>query len=345
MNNKEILEISNRIKFEDFKRFSGKTILITGCCGFLGKIFTHLFLSINKYLPNPCKVIGLDNFIVNLPTLDVNDSNFTFFNHDIAIPITSKIEGNVDFILGCHGIADPNVYIKYNKETLDGAYFGSFNILDLAKERKTESVVLFSSSEIIGGFADTIVPTPELDVSCFKVKGERSAYDTSKLLSIVIGDIYFRKYGVNVKNILPFNVYSSNHSLKDKRILPSFMSQAINNKPLQVYGAGNETRTFCHAQDFIYGCLLVLLHGKPNQHYNIGNDKPEISIKDLALLVSSITGAKIEFVKAAPVYASQPQRRCPDISLARKELGYEPIISLEEGIKRYWDWIVSNNQK
>lgn len=340
MNQLEIQEIFERIKHE-VSRFEGKTVLITGCGGFLGRIFTHFFLYINKHLKSPCKVLGLDSFIVNLPKIDIDDKNFTFFNHDISVPITSKIDGNVDFIIACHGIADPKIYVQYNKEVLDGAYFGSFNLLDLAKERKSESVVLFSSSEIIGGFADTIVPTPELNSACFPIKGERCAYDCSKLLSIVIGDIFYRKYGVNVKNVLPFNVYSSNLSLKDKRVLASFMSKAVNGQPLTVYGEGSETRTMVHAVDFIYGCLLVLLNGKSNQHYNIGNDKPEISMKDLAYLVAKITGATVEFVKADPVYANQPKRRCPDISLARKELGYEPKISLEEGIRRYWEYVKS----
>lgn len=338
MNQSEIQAIYERIP-DQIHRFEGKTIVITGCLGFLGKIFTHFFLHINKRLKNPCRVIGLDNFIIGLPQIDIEDPNFTFYNHDITLPIHNKIDGPVDFILGCHGIANPLVYIKFNKEVLDGAYFGSFNLLDLAKDKKTESVLLFSSSEIIGGFADTIVPTPELDVSCFKMKGERSSYDTSKLLSIIIGDIYYRKYGINVKNVLPFNVYSSNLSLKDQRVLASFISKAFNNQPLTIYGDGTETRTFCHAQDFIYGCLLVVLNGRPNQHYNIGNDNPEISMKDLAILVSKITGAKIEYIPADAVYVSQPKRRCPDISLARKELGYEPKITLSEGIQMYWDYV------
>lgn len=337
MDNSEIVEIYKQI-IKEVYRFEGKTILITGCCGFLGKIFTHFFLYINHHLRVPCKIIGCDNFIIGAPKLDIEDPNFTFLNHDITLPLLQKLESKVDFILACHGIADPAAYIKFPEATLAGSYGGSFNTLDVAKEHKSESVVLFSSSEIIGGFADTIVPTPELDRACFKAKGERAAYDTSKLLCMVIGDIYYRKYGINVKNVLPFNVYSSNLPLRDKRVLSSFISKSLKGEPLVVFGEGKETRSLCHAIDFIYGCLLVLLNGRPNQHYNIGSDLQEISMKDLAFLVASITGATVQFVEAPPVYASQPQRRMPDISLARKELGYNPKISLEDGIKRYWNW-------
>lgn len=341
MDNTEIIEIYEKIKHESH-RFEGKVICITGCCGFLGRIFTHLFLHLNKYLKSPCTIYGCDNFIVGAPKLDIIDPNFIFFNHDITLPLVSKLDKKVDFLIGCHGIADPKIYIKYGKETLDGSYFGSFNVLDVAKEHKSESVILFSSSEVVGGFADTIIPTPEMDRVCFPPKGERAPYDTSKLLTLVIGDLYYRKYGINIKNILPYNAYSSNLPLRDNRLLSNFMNQSVQGKPLMVYGQGLETRTLVHAVDLIYGCLLVLLNGKPNQHYNIGNDKPEMSVKDLAILVSSITGAKIEFIPADPVYASQPKRRAPDITLARTELGYNPTISLEDGIRRYWKWAKEN---
>lgn len=112
MDNSEIEEIKDKLG-EKIHLFSDKVILIAGCLGSLGKIYSHLFIYLNQFLEKPCKVIGIDNFIVGLPKLDIQDKNFIFFNHDICLPLDEKIKGRIDFVINVASIADPNVYIKY----------------------------------------------------------------------------------------------------------------------------------------------------------------------------------------------------------------------------------------
>lgn len=345
MNQTEIKEIVLRIT-HNCQHFSGKTILITGCCGFLGKIFTHVFLELNKtLLSEPCKIIGADNFIVNLPKPDIEDPNYRFINHDICIPFGTKISEKINYIINCSGIADPNVYIKFPLETFSVSSDGTRNVLELAFQHKCESVVLFSSSEIFGTPPDELIPTPELKTSLAQFTGERAAYDIGKVVILTLADIFHRRFGVNVKSILPFNVFSSDMSLKDKRVIPAYIKACLNNEAIEVFGEGAETRTFCYSTDFIYGALLILLNGKNGDYYNLGNPENEISMYDLARLVKKITNSESKVVKVPYpiVYKVQPQRRCPSIEKAKNELDFKPEVSLEEGIRRYWAWVQKNN--
>lgn len=345
MNDAEIVEIIHKLGYEGFK-FQGKTILITGACGFLGKIFTHFFLNANHSFRHlPCKVIACDNFIIGMPRPDINDPNYRFINHDICLPFGTKIPEKIDFIINCSGIADPNVYTKFPLETFAVSSDGTRNILELAFQHKCESVLLFSSSEIFGTPSDDLIPTPELKYSLANFTGERASYDIGKVVILMLADVYYRRFGVNVKSVLPFNVFSSDMSLKDKRVIPSFMKSLLEDKPITVYGEGAETRTFCYATDFIFGALLVLLNGKNGDYYNLGNPNNEISMWNLANIIKGITGKNgiIQKIPYPDVYKVQPQRRCPSIEKAKRELGFEPIISLEDGVKRYWDWIQKNN--
>ncbi len=347
MNDLEIKEIVFHITHQS-QRFSGKTILITGCCGFLGKIFTHVFLELNKTsLREHCKIIGADNFIVGLPRPDINDANYRFINHDICLPFGTKIHEKIDYIINCSGIADPNVYTQFPLETFAVSSDGTRNILELAFQHKCESVLLFSSSEIYGTPPDEMIPTPELKYSIANFTGERAAYDIGKVIILTLADIYYRRFAVKVKTVLPFNVFSSDMSLKDKRVIPSYINSILNNKAINVFGDGSETRTFCYATDFIYGALLILLDGKNGDYYNLGNPENEISMLDLAYLTENITG-KSGLVKKVPypdVYKIQPQRRCPSIFKMVTQLGFEPKVSLKEGIERCWNWVQSEVNK
>lgn len=348
MNQTEITEIISRLKVTDIFRLTNKTVLITGCCGFLGKIFTHVFLEINKMLPEDVrnKIIGADNFIVGLPKPDIEDPNYRFINHDICLPFGTKISEKIDFIINCSGIADPNVYIKFPLETFEVSSTGTKNILELAFQHKSESVVLFSSSEIYGTPPDELIPTPELGHALANFTGDRASYDIGKVVILMLADVYARKFKVNVKSILPFNVFSSDMSLKDKRVIPAYFNSILKGEKIKVYGTGEETRTFCYATDFIYGALLVLLDGKNGEFYNLGNPNNEISMSKLAFKVLDIAGEqnmRVDWVPYPDVYKVQPQRRCPSIDKAKRELGFEPKVSLDEGIKRYWKWVSEGN--
>lgn len=320
------------------KEFKDKTVLVAGCCGFLGQIFTRYFLKVGA------KVIGMDNFVVGFPKLDIQDENFIFFNHDVCQPLFNKLhEYYPDFIVNCCGIADPKVYFRFAEECMDISYLGTKNVLQLAREKKTKATLLFSSSEIYGNPAPDKIPTDESYNGDLSSTGKRAMYDQFKRSLETVGDVYSRDYEMNVKIVRPFNTYSSAMSLKDNRILPSCMRNILKGESIKLYKPATETRTFCYVTDFINGAIRILLSPGNFDIYNCGNDNPEISIYDLANLVVKITetNTEIELIDPPPVYEIQPQRRCPNINKLKK-LGYEPKISLEEGIKRYYNWARKN---
>lgn len=336
--NQEIEEIIASLGHLNDK-FKNQTIAVFGCGGFLGHLFTKYFLAVGA------KVVGMDNFIIGVPKVDIDNPNFTFFNHDLCQDVSDKLKDfDIDYIMNCAGIADPKVYSKFPINCMDISYIGTKNILYFASKSRVKSTFLFSSSEIYGNPDPKFIPTPEeYNGDCPSV-GERACYDQFKRGLETVGDVYSRIYGVNVKVVRPFNTYSSYMSLKDNRVLPSFMRNILENKPIQLYKPSDETRTFCYATDFINGCIRVLLSEQSKfEIYNCGNDTPEISMADLAKLVVDVakTNTPIELVEPPAVYKIQPKRRCPDITKLRK-LGYEPKVSLEKGIERYYNWAKEN---
>lgn len=341
MNNIQDLEIeeikSNLGNLNE--NFSKETILILGCGGFLGHLFTKYFLSVGS------KVIGMDNFVVGLPRLEINHPNFEFFNHDVCQQFFDKLHGKkIDRVINCCGIADPKIYSKYPIECMDISYNGTKNVLQFIREKKIKSSIFYSSSEIYGDPFEEFIPTKEdYNGNCPTI-GERSMYDEGKRILETACSVYSRLYDINIKVIRPFNTYSSFMSLKDNRVLPSFMRNILESEPIRLFKPANETRTFCYATDFIEGCIRILLSEKSKfEIYNCGNDSPEISMADLADLVVKVTQSNttIDLVDPPPVYKIQPKRRCPDITKL-KNLGYKPKITLEEGIRRYFVWAKEN---
>ncbi len=322
------------------QEFKGSTILILGCGGFLGHIFTKFFLEAGA------KVIGMDNFVIGLPKLTIDNPNFKFYNHDVCKPLFGKLHGEtIRYIINCSGIADPKVYSQFPEECMDISYIGTKNVLDFARERGIKSTLLFSSSEIYGDPFPEFIPTREDYNGNCQTTGDRSQYDEFKRALETCGYVYNKKYGINVKIVRPFNTYSSFMSLKDNRILPSCMRNILSNQSIKLFKPASEKRTFCYATDFIDGAIRILLSGGTFDIYNCGNDTPEISMTDLAKLVVDVTktNTPIELVDPPDVYKVQPQRRCPDITKL-KGLGYRPKISLEKGIERYYAWAKENYQ-
>jgi UDP-glucuronate decarboxylase len=331
---------------KDVHRFNGKTILIAGGAGFLGRVCISFFKYINEHvLFQPIKIICLDNYIARS---DLEDSckdnpNIEVIHHDITKPIWMKIKKGqkIDFIINLSGIAAPSLYKRYPEETLDVSYTGTINILQLAYNEDVESVLSFSSSEIYATPPDDLIPTPESYIGQVPTMDTRSCYDVGKLVLETINHTYYTHKGVNCKIARPFNVYAYS-SITDTRVLPNFIKAILKNENLKVYSENNNTRTFCFITDAITGFLKILLLGKIGNVYNIGCEKPEITMKDLAELVLKISGnqkSKVEIVPYPSYYPStEPARRCPDISKAKDELGYSPRVSLEEGIKKYYNW-------
>ncbi|HEV8591983.1 MAG TPA: NAD-dependent epimerase/dehydratase family protein, partial [Pyrinomonadaceae bacterium] len=153
--------------------------------------------------------------------------------------------------------------------------------------------------------------------------------------------IYHELHGISVSTVRPFNVYGPGMQESDYRVLPNFASRIKGNHPLLVYGSGNQTRTFCYITDAIVGFLLTLLKGVPGEAYNIGNPEPEVSMQQLVECLERVLKRKVpynlaEYPDSYP--ADEPQRRCPDIRKARLQVGFEPQINLDEGLRRFLDW-------
>jgi len=336
----DIEAIAKSIKNECGK-LSGKTILITGGAGFLGNYFISVIDYLNKnVLEKPCRIISVDNFITGVKYRIEEGPNFKAIKHDIKNYL--EISEKIDFIMHAAGIASPKFYRKYKIETIDVATLGTKNILELAKEKKPQSVLFFSSSEIYGDPDPKFVPTPEAYVGRVSCTGPRSNYDESKRLGETMCIAYFQEHNIPVKIVRPFNIFGPGMRLDDYRVIPNFVANAMQKKPIPVYGSGSHTRTFCYVTDGITGFLKVLLSEYNGKVFNVGNDRNEISMENLAKTVAEMfgNGAKIEKTSGpTDAYASaDPKRRCPDISKIKAKLGFEPKIGLKAGIKRFVEW-------
>ena len=321
--------------------FEGKTILISGGRGFLGRHFTEVFAYLNKnYFNLPVKLIILDNFISSgeLGKSIPKHDNVEFVEHNVILPF--KIEKKIDFIIHAAGIASPFYYRANPMETLDVSVTGTKLMLELAKKNNAK-FTFFSSSEIYGDPDPTRVPIQESYRGNVSSMGPRACYDESKRLGETLCYIYHEYFGVHTNVIRPFNIYGPGMQENDYRVLPNFASRIQQDLPLNVYGAGTQTRTFCYINDAIYGFLLVIARGVIGNAYNIGNPTPEISINKLALIIEKVINKKIKvnIVDYPDSYpADEPLRRCPDISKAKIQLDFDPQITLEKGLAKFLSW-------
>ncbi len=326
---------------DEAQGFSGKTVLLSGGRGFLGRYFTAVFRTLNSsVLAEPCKLIVVDNLITADTDEEVppDSDTFRFVKHNIIEPL--EIEERPDFVVHAAGIASPYYYRAHPLETLEVGIHGTRNMLSLA-EAQGARCLFFSSSEIYGDPDPSLVPTEEGyrgNVSC---QGPRACYDESKRIGETICYIYHEMHGVKTNIVRPFNVYGPGMKENDFRVLSNFGNRIQAKKPLKVYGTGNQTRTYCYVVDALNGFLRIMLRGVPGETYNIGNPEPEISVLDLAQRVQEVVARDLEFhiVGYPDDYpGDEPKRRCPDIRKARIQLGYEPRITLEEGLRRFFRW-------
>lgn len=338
---KDMSEIRDALGEHVF-RFESRTILIPGGNGFLGRSFTQFFQYLNQFVFRlPCKVIAVDNYIVGANPALQSEENVTRLTHDLTTPLTLKLDRSpIDFIINCAGVASPSAYLNCPLEVMDVSYIGTRNVLELAVS-KGSRVINFSSSECYGNPPPEFIPTHESYLGQISSISKRAPYDVGKKTLEAISHIFRSKYGVDVSIVLPFNVYGY-MSRNDYRVIPNFVWACIDGKSIQVYKPGTQTRTFCFYTDFVTGVLLVLLKGKEFA-YNVGNQDGEVSMENLARAVKFLFSGRIDFIDRPPAYHQEPERRCPDISRV-KELGYQPRVSLTEGLQRIKDEIYQENQ-
>lgn len=351
------MSINNVIQ-EDFKNIadaigkcshtlSGKTIVITGGLGFIGRYLVGTIDYLNEHiLSKPCKIIVIDNRITSpkgeLSILD-EPQNYKYIEHDIINPL--NLDGKINYIIHAAGIASPFYYRKYPFETLDVAVTGTRNMLEIAKKKKVEGFLFFSSSEIYGDPTPDAIPTKETYNGNVSPIGPRSYYDESKRLGETLCIMYNHFYKTPVKIVRPFNIFGPGMRSDDYRVIPSYLYNALNDKPIQVYSKGTQTRTFCYISDAVTGFLLLLLSGKNGEVYNVGNDRNEIDMSRLAKIFNQMFNNKlrVEYASYPKGYPQgEPQRRCPDLSKIKNELGNYPKVDLEKGLERTLRWCREN---
>lgn len=321
----------------------GSEILLTGGSGFLGSWYVAIVQMLNReYFTKPCKVYAMDSGIATDQTnhiVDVVDPNISFRQDDIS---TTRLVGNVDYIIHAAGIASPIFYRKYPVETIDGMVLGLSNLMKFAVKNPVKSFFTFSSSEIYGNPYPEFIPTPETYYGNVSPIGPRSCYDESKRMEEAMCVAYHRIHDVPVKWVRPFNISGPGMRRVDDRVLPKFIYTGLEGSPATVHLPGLQTRTLTYITDGMVGFLKAMLIGRNGEVYNIGRSEEEISIIDLAERVNNVAfegKMKIEKIEMPTEYPQdQAQRRCPDISKARKDLDYNPLVNLDTTIIRTKKW-------
>ena len=304
-----------------------KTVVITGGAGFIG---SHLC---DKLIQKDYKVICLDNLITgrieNIKHL-LKDNNFRFKKFNVTKYIA--IKGKVGYVLHFASLASPEDYLKFPIQTLKVGSLGTHNALGLTKEKRA-IFMLASTSEVYG---DPLVhPQPESYWGNVNPIGVRGCYDESKRFAEAITMAYHRLHHLNTRIARIFNTYGPRVRINDGRAIPNFIYQAINNKPITVYGSGRQTRSFCYISDLIEGIYKLML-APVNEPVNLGNPH-EFTILELVKLLIKLTASKSKIVYK-PLPQDDPRQRQPDISKAKKVLNWQPDIELEEGLKRTISW-------
>ena len=303
-------------------------ILITGAAGFLG---SHLC---DRLLAEGHSVIGMDNFITgnpnNLAHLSGNQ-NFSFIRHDVSDFIF--VPGKIDAVLHFASPASPNPnspygYVNLPIQTMKAGALGTHNTLGVARAQKAR-FLLASTSEIYG---DPLVhPQEESYWGHVDPIGTRSVYDEAKRFAEALTMAYHRFHGIDTRIVRIFNTYGPRMHLDDGRVVPNFLKQALCSEPLTVYGDGSQTRSFCYVDDLIEGIYRLLLSDE-HDPVNIGNPI-ETTILDFAKTINHLVDNRAGLIyREGQRGEGDPQRRRPDISRAKEILGWEPHISLEEGL-------------
>jgi dTDP-glucose 4,6-dehydratase len=296
--------------------------VVTGGAGFLG---SHLC---DYLVGEGLRVVCVDNLETgSLQNVEhLGGESFSFVNHDMTSHL--DVDEPVDFVFHLASPASPIDYLRLPLQTLKVGSYGTHNALGLAKWKRAR-FLLASTSEVYGDPA--VHPQPETYWGNVNPIGPRGVYDEAKRYAEALAMAYHRQQGVDTCIVRIFNTYGTRMRPHDGRAIPTFVRQALANEPLTVFGDGSQTRSFCYVDDLVRGLVLLARSGE-HLPVNIGNPQ-ELTLLELAQAVVAVTGSKSEIVfEALPV--DDPQVRQPDITRARQLLGWEPKVSLDEGLRR-----------
>ena len=346
----DIRHTLNGLTADERAKFNGATILITGCAGFLGYYMMHFFDATADELGIK-KIIGLDNFMLGKPewiTKLERNPKVDIQKFDIIKDKIDTVKGaaDADLIIHMASIASPMFYRPYPIETLDANIWGLRSLRDFYCQKPIRGFLFFSSSELYGDPDAAHVPTSEDYNGNVCATGPRSCYDESKRFGETMCMLFAQKYNLPLGVVRPFNNYGPGMRIGDKRVPADFALDIMQNKDIEILSDGTPTRTFCYIADSVCGYFKILLHGTYDS-FNIGIEKPEISIRQLAEIyakagrdIFGYTG-EVKFAKSEDkeYLTNNPQRRCPNIDKARRILGYNPTILVEEGVARFLQYL------
>jgi dTDP-glucose 4,6-dehydratase len=301
--------------------------VVTGGAGFVGAHLCALLLE------EDIEVIAVDNLVTSsADTLDElrRHERFRFVRHDVTRPI--PLDDRVDVVFHLASAASPRDYLALPLETLRAGSYGTENALELAR-RAGARFVLASTSEVYGDPAEH--PQREGYWGNVNPIGPRSVYDEAKRYAEALTSAYRREHGTDTAIARIFNTYGPGMRAHDGRMIPAFLGQALRNEPITVTGTGEQTRSICYVEDTARGLLALARSGHPGP-VNLGNPH-ELTVRQVAERIKEITGSAspIEYVDAV---VDDPRRRCPDISLAREVLGWEPKVEADDGLRRTAAW-------
>jgi len=302
-------------------------ILVTGAAGFVG---SHMC---DRLLAEGHAVVAVDNFVTgsekNIAHL-AGHKQFRFIRHDITQPMA--VDGEFDAVLNMASPASPKDYLQHAIETLDVGSAGTRNMLDLARA-KGACFLLTSTSECYGDPLEH--PQRETYWGNVNPVGPRSCYDESKRFAEALTMAYHRTYGLPTNIARIFNTYGPRMKLDDGRVVPAFIDQALRGDPLTIFGDGSQTRSFCYVGDLVDG-IYRLMQSDERYPVNLGNPN-EMTVREFAERIRRITGSRSPIV-CRPLPEDDPKQRQPDISKARRLLGWEPRVALDEGLRLTLDY-------
>jgi nucleoside-diphosphate-sugar epimerase len=298
----------------------------------------------------------LDSFARGVPPWLEEVEGLTLVEHDVRVPLPATL-GHFEYVVHAAGIASPTFYRLHPIETMDANIVGLRQLLDRAVDAAsagevTEGFLFFSSSEIYGDPSPEHIPTPETyrgNVSC---TGPRACYDESKRYGETLCVNFARQHELHVTIARPFNNYGPGLKITDRRVIPDLARDILEGRDMSLLSDGSATRTFCYAADAVVGYYKVLVNGSPGESYNIGSEGPEVNVSELAERLRSharrlfdYTG-QIVFTRSneSDYLVDNPARRRPSIDKARREFGFEPKISLDEGLERSLVWYAANRE-
>ena len=343
--------IRNELSEAEKEKFQDSNIVVTGAGGFIGYYLLN-FLSEYASDLNIKNILALDTFILGKPDwIDALSRRFDFFHmkeFNVATDDIGSISdiGRYDSVIHMASIASPTYYRKHPLVTLDANVWGLRKMLDYFSKRDPRGFLNFSSSEVYGDPDQTKVPMNEEYCGNVAINGPRACYDEAKRFGETMCYVFNKEFDMKVVSVRPFNNYGPGLKLNDARAPADFASAVINKKAIEIYSDGSATRTFTYISDAVVGYLKVLYYGKFD-YFNIGMDKPEITISHLAKIFSDegrkLLGHKteIKFLKSSDseYLVNNPKRRVPDITKAREKLGFNPKITVDRGVSKFLQYL------